>query len=153
MAVNSVVYGTPVALTIALDGLAPSQFTAVRSSNVSNGTDGWESFEVALTIVGGAGANGTLQVYVDASGDNGVTFESGVAAAGSVSLNGFEQQVASVPVIDGVTTRRVFLLSSDARSGRRHAPRDFALLVTNTSGAALGVGCIMTVRGIRTQAI
>lgn len=153
MAINSVIYGTPVTLSIALDGLAPSQFTAVRSSNISNGTDGWESFEVALKIVGGAGANGTLQVYVDASGDNGVTFESGLAAAGSVALSGFEQQVANIPVADAATTRRVFLLSSDARSGRRHAPRDFALLVTNTSGAALGVGCSMTIRGIRTQTL
>jgi len=141
------VYGTPVAVTIALDGMAPSALKAQRSTPVA-APKGAANYEIAVTIVGAnnLAPNASVQIYLYTSGDNGMTWETGGNTAASITLLGSERTIATIPVPSGGTTYKVLTLSDIARAANFVPPRDWGILAANTTGAALGTGCSITVR-------
>jgi hypothetical protein len=154
MTTTTYVYGTPVAVSIALDGMAPSGLNAQRSTPVTS-PKGAVNYEIAVTIVGGANLapNAAVQIYLYTSGDNGTTWETGASTSASIPLQGSERMIASLPVPSVGTAYKVFTLSDIARAANFVPPRDWGILVSNMTGAALGVGCSITVRDIQeTQA-
>lgn len=142
-------YGSAAAVTVTLTGLPSSEAgVARRSASISN-SDGFEDFEAQVTIVGASSIveGSAAYVYLYASADNGVTWETGGNTDAQIYLSGAERCIGFVPMKSGVAVTKVFNIAM--RGG--FVPRDFGLVVSHNSGAALPSGCSIYVRGVRTQ--
>lgn len=145
----STVYGSSAPVTITLTGLASSEAgVARRSASISN-SDGFQDFELQVTITGASAIaeNSAAFVYLYSSADSGTTWETGGNTDALITLSGAEKCLGSVPMKAGASVSKVFTVA--IRGG--FVPRDFGICVSQNSGVALPSGCAISIRGVRTQ--
>lgn len=147
---QSTVYGTSSALTITLTGLPSSKVgLAQRSLGVVN-SDGFQDFEVQVNVAcpSTVDEDAVAAVYLCVSADGGANWETGGGTDARITLNSTERCLGHVPMVAGATVSRVFSIAQ--RGG--FVPRDFAICVSQNSGAALPAGSSVSIRGVRTSA-
>jgi hypothetical protein len=134
-------FGTNTALTVTnLHSLGNGSWW--QSAAIDNGTvkGFWLELFVTILTTTTAGSDGTVDVYYAGSTDGGTDFAGGASGSeGSYTVTGNSdeqlQLIASIPIDASETTARTYKW----RGVVDNIGEDFAILIENNTGTALGV--------------
>lgn len=146
----TLLYGSPTAVNISLDGLAGS--TAQQSDMIDNTVDLYTDVLVQMTIAyPNVSPSGQINLYFAASQD-GVTFDgtgtTGTDGLYSGSMSDLYQLYQSIvyPVQNSISRAGISI-----NWGPGYIPPYYAFIVENATSDTLDVGCSLSIIGVKSQ--